>query len=345
MNNNGFTLTFGQIPHNYIERSEVTRKIITDFSLDFPSFHSYIITGIRASGKTVLLTKVSKLIQENSLWIIIDINPNREILPQIAAGLYENESIKKLFLDDKLSISFKGYGIKIKGKENVSNIKTLVEILLKVAKDNNKRILLTIDEVSNNNNFVNTFIRDFESFLRDDYPIFLLMSGLYENVFLLQNSKNLTFIYRSPKIDLKPLDLNLIAKEYQKIFPNTDEETINKLAKLTKGYAFAFQVIGLLFSKYNDVGKIYGELDDYLSIYVYDKIWESLPEGEKKILFCFDKDFLTTNEIISRTKLNSKTYSVYRDRLIRRGILNGDKYGILELTLPRFEVFISKQIY
>ena len=269
MNNNGFTLTFGQIPHNYIERSEVTRKIITDFSLDFPSFHSYIITGIRASGKTVLLTKVSKLIQENSLWIIIDINPNREILPQIAAGLYENESIKKLFLDDKLSISFKGYGIKIKGKENVSNIKTLVEILLKVAKDNNKRILLTIDEVSNNN-FVNTFIRDFESFLKDDYPIFLLMTGLYENVFLLQNSKNLTFIYQSPKIDLKPLDLKLISLEYQKIFPNTDIETINKLANLTKGYAFAFQVIGLLFSKYNDIEKIYGELDDYLSIYVYD---------------------------------------------------------------------------
>ena len=26
MNNNGFTLTFGQIPHYYIERSEVTKK-------------------------------------------------------------------------------------------------------------------------------------------------------------------------------------------------------------------------------------------------------------------------------------------------------------------------------
>lgn len=344
MDNNGFSLTFGQLPSNYIERHEIAKKIGSDFSLDFPSSHIYIISGVRGSGKTVLLTKVSKMIQENSSWIIIDINPNREILSQIAAGLYEDKSLKNFFLEASFSISFKGFGLTIKGKEPVSNIKTVVKKLLQVARKNNKKVLLTIDEVSNNN-FIKAFIHDFQSFLRDDYQIFLLMTGLYENVYSLQNNKNLTFLYRSPKIDLKPLDLKLISLEYQKIFPNTDIETINKLANLTKGYAFAFQVIGLLFSKYNDIGKIYGELDDYLSIYVYDKIWESLPEGEKKIFFCFDKDSLTTNEIISRTKLSSKTYSVYRERLIRRGILNGDKYGILELTLPRFEIFIGKQIY
>ena len=66
-----------------------------------------------------------------------------------------------------------------------------------------KRLLITIDEVTNSEN-IKIFTSSFQIFLREDYPIFLLMTGLYENIYELQNDKALTFLYRAPKLILEP---------------------------------------------------------------------------------------------------------------------------------------------
>ena len=339
---NKFTLTFGQQPSSYINREHISEKICSDFCLDYPLSHLYIISGVRESGKTVLLTNVSKTIEKKKDWIIVDVNPNREILEQIASGIYENAHVKHLFLNKSFSFSFHGFGFSIEGDTPVSNVKTILEKMLDVLKKQNKKLLVTIEEASNNLH-MRSFAHDFQSFLRDNYPVFALMTGLYENVNSLQNNKNLTFLYRAPKIELGALDLNLIKAEYRKIFNTEKEETIVLLAETTKGYAFAYQVIGYLFSKYKNIKKIYNELDQYLSIYVYDKIWSKLPNNEKLFLKCFKTDVLTTEEALRKVPYDNKSYDVYRDRLIKRGIINSKEYGIIELTLPRFEHFIEKQ--
>lgn len=337
-----FTVTFGQLPSSYINREHVSEKICNDFCLDFPLSHIYIISGVRGSGKTVLLTNVSKTINKKKDWVVVDINPNREILEQIASGIYENANVKHLFLSASFSFSFHGIGFSIEGNTPVSNVMTILEKMLDVLKKNNQKLLITIDEASNNAH-MRAFAHDFQTLLRNDYPVFTLMTGLYENVNSLQNNKNLTFLYRAPKIDLGPLDKRLIEKEYSSIFKDENEETITALAELTKGYAFAYQVVGYLFSKYRAIKKIYDELDQYLSIYVYDKIWSKLPGNEREYLKCFETDETTTEIIASKVSYDYKSSSVYRDRLIKRGLITSDAYGVISLALPRFEVFIKKQ--
>lgn len=340
--NNIFTATFGQLPSSYINRERISEKICNDFCLDFPMSHIYIISGVRGSGKTVLLTNVSKTIGKINDWIVVDVNPNREILEQVASGIYENSHIKHLFVSKTFSFSFHGFGFSIEGDTPVSNVKTILEKMLSVLKKQNKKILITIDEASNNLH-MRSFAHDFQSLLRNDYPVYALLTGLYENVNSLQNNKNLTFLYRAPKIELGPLDKNLIQKEYKRIFANVSEEVIVSLSELTKVYAFAYQVVGHLFSKYRDISKIYEELDRYLSIYVYDKIWSDLPENEKTYLKCFKKDIMTTNEIVARTPYDEKSCSVYRDRLIKRGLIISVEYGKVALSLPRLDIFIKRQ--
>ena len=61
---NKFTVTFGQLPSSYINRERVSDKICNDFCLDFPLSHIYIISGVRGSSKTVLLTNVFKNIEK-----------------------------------------------------------------------------------------------------------------------------------------------------------------------------------------------------------------------------------------------------------------------------------------
>ena len=341
--NSNFSITFGMSPSSYINRDNISRQICDDFSLDFPLSHIYIICGVRGSGKTVLLTNISNIIKEDDKWIIVDVNPNKEILEQVAAGLYENSNVKHLFLSKSFSFSFHGFGFSIEGKEPVSNIKTILEKMLDVVKKHGKRILITIDEASNNA-YMRSFAHDFQSLLRGDYPVFSLMTGLYENVNSLQNNKDLTFLYRAPKIDLKPLDINLIENEYQKIFSDKSKEVIHRLSLLTRGYAFAYQVAGFLFGKYNDIEKMLDEFDKYMSIYVYDKIWLTLPNNEKKYLKAFSKDIESTDVIMNRTEFNNKECSVYRDRLIKRGIVEGVDYGQNAIILPRFIEYIKRTI-
>ena len=215
--------------------------------------------------------------------------------------------------------------------------------MLDVLKKHNKKVLITIDEASNNAH-MRSFAHDFQSLLRNDYPVFTLMTGLYENVNSLQNNKNLTFLYRAPKVELNPLDKELIKEEYSSIFKNESFETIEALASLTKGYAFAYQVVGYLFFKYKDINKIYKELDQYLSIYVYDKIWSNLPKNERIFLKCFKNESITTKAILEEVPYNENSIYVYRDRLIKRGLIASASLGTISLTLPRFENFISKQV-
>ena len=339
---NIFTVTFGQLPSSYINREHISDKICNDFCLDFPLSHIYIISGVRGSGKTVLLTNVSKSIEKKKDWIVVDVNPNREMLEQIAAGIYENAHVKHLFLSKSFSFSFHGFGFSIEGDTPVSNVKTILEKMLEVLKKHNQKLLITIDEASNNNH-MRSFAHDFQSLLRSDYPVFILMSGLYENVNSIQNNKNLNFLYRAPKVELTPLDREAIEKEYSSIFKDESHETIVSLAELTKGYAFAYQVVGYLFSKYGDISKIYDELDQYLSIYVYDKIWSVLPKNEKELIKAFDKDEMTTEELLTKVPYDDKAYSVYRDRLIKRGLLTSVEHGKVSFALPRFLEFITKQ--
>ena len=135
-----------------------------------------------------------------------------------------------------------------------------------------------------------------------------------------------------------------IIQEYEKAFDGIGEQEAADLSNLTKGYAFAYQVVGILYAKYRDLNKMIGEFDQYMSLFVYDKIWESLPGKQRKVLFAFSKENEGTASLRQKAGLGQKEFSVYRDRLLRRGLLDGSKRGQLSFVLPRFFAFVARQI-
>ncbi len=74
------------------------------------------------------------------------------------------------------------------------------------------------------------------------------MAGLFDNISNLQNEKSLTFLYRAPKIFLEPLSIPAITTSYRSVFNISPSEAV-EMAKLTKGYPFAFQILGYLNGK------------------------------------------------------------------------------------------------
>ena len=57
---NPFTTTFSKVPNYTYIPTDQEQEIIENFSYDAPSESVYKITGVRGSGKTVLLAKIEE---------------------------------------------------------------------------------------------------------------------------------------------------------------------------------------------------------------------------------------------------------------------------------------------
>lgn len=340
---NPFSVTFGKKPPKYISRMESTDDIISAFTADPPVCQSYLICGIRGSGKTVLMTAVSKELAAEKDWIIVDLNSTQNLLDDFAMRL--SDACKKIpsFLESGFDISFAGFGIGIgtnpQEKDSVGKIETLLEYIVKKG----RKVLITIDEVMNGDN-MRSFASQFQIFLRKDYPVYLIMTGLYENIYEIQNDPALTFLLRSPRIFLEPLSLTQITLQYEEIF-SIPRDRAKKLADITKGYAFAFQALGLLYYEYSDgctLEELLLKLDAMLDDYVYRKIWISLSERDREVVTAMlHKGKMKVKDVCEATGMTSQSFSRYRERLMRKGLILSPQRGFVELALPRFDEVIE----
>lgn len=343
MSDNPFTLTFGKQPNLLISRGAEIDRILDMYTGEHALAQTYLIEGLRGSGKTVLMTTAAKKLEENEQWIVANLNPARNLLDDLARSL--NNKVKRApdLLKQGANISFAGFGIGVNGSDKPSDSVSIIENLLQILRKKGKRLLITIDEVLPDQN-MRVFASEFQIFLREDYPVYLIMTGLYENINSIQNDPQLTFLLRSPKIQITPLSIPAIVREYELAF-GTDEETAKFLAHTTKGYAFAFQALGALYWEYRDrmpKEKIVERLDGLLDEYVYRKIWEGLTGLEKKFLLAMEDDRMTTTkEICGKSGIKESSVAKYRERLLKRGLIQSPEYGAVMLALPRFSHVVA----
>ncbi len=102
MQNNPFCLSFGKEPDRFVERAEVYSRITDSIQSESPSNYTYLITGVRGSGKTVLMATIANKFREDEDWAVISLNSGRNLLEMMAAGLYEEQKLRKYFLKHRL---------------------------------------------------------------------------------------------------------------------------------------------------------------------------------------------------------------------------------------------------
>ncbi|MDO4805196.1 MAG: ATP-binding protein [Lachnospiraceae bacterium] len=339
---NPFTLSFGKIPSLYISRLFQTEEIVRDFRQAVPSSQVYMITGVRGSGKTVFMSGISKEFEQESDWLVIELNPNRDLLQSLAAALYALPGMAALFIKAKLDFSFLGFGATIEGGNPIFDIESALARMLEVIQNAGKRVLICIDEASNTEH-MRIFASSFQMLIRQDYPICLLMTGLYENIYDLQNEKNLTFLYRAPKVRLEPLNFTAVRANYEKTLRVSREEA-GQLASIVKGYPYAFQLLGYLYwtNAPATADEILPLFDQYLDEYVYSKIWSELSGKDKFVLNAMaESEAENVKDLRESLRMTSNEFSVYRDRLLRKGVIGAPERGRVVFLLPRFREFVT----
>lgn len=344
MQTNPFDISFGKKPTENITRFRLSKEITDAFDAETVSQQIYLLTGVRGSGKTVLMNTIAGVFEDIPRWVVIRLNPDRDLLQAMGAKLCSIPACADLFQKARLNLSFLGLGIELEGAPAIMDIEAALEKMLKNLRQHGKRVLVTIDEVTNTS-YVRAFCSALQIFMGQDLPLFVLMTGLYENIEDLQNEKNLTFLYRAPKLRMMPLNLNAIAARYSQVFSLSDQEALD-LAKYTKGYPFAFQALGYSMWRHRNKPEIYlGEYRQLLEEYVYEKLWSELSSKDRRILRgianCPDGRIRSINACLG---LKTNEINQYRKRLIRKGILDGEEYGRLRFTLPLFDRFVLSQL-
>lgn len=340
---NPFTLSFGNKPFEYISRNMEKDQLIVEINLTNPVSHCFIISGVRGSGKTVLLSSIYKEMEKDKDWITIELNSGKNIEEGLAAKLYTHARVKHLFVEKNFNFSFQGFSFSIKGENPILNVEDLLERMFAILKKQNKKVLVLIDEASPSKE-MKEFALTFQMLIRKEYGLFLIMTSLYENISALENTKNLTFLIRAPKIYLSPLNISSIASSFESTLKVNHAKAL-EFAYFTKGYAFAFQLLGYLLFKKEEKeidASLLSDFDSYLKEYVYLNVYDDLTNVEKTILNSLDKnDNNEIKDILEKTNLKKEYFSKYRDRLIKKGILYSPCYGILSFSLPRMKEFLE----
>ncbi|MBQ7564156.1 MAG: hypothetical protein IJT16_09215 [Lachnospiraceae bacterium] len=248
-----------------------------------------------------------------------------------------------------------GIGMHLENAELIaSNEEDALKLMLQVLKKHHKKVLVTIDEITYSKD-VAKFSHALSSYSNLDYDIYVLMTGLIDNIKNIKNKKSLTFLYRAKIVELDMLNITAISRDYQQTL-GLDRQWAEELAYKTRGYSLAFQAVGFhywnaicLCNDYKDINKT--ELDNQLDITLaelaYEKIWDELSPTDIHVLkgileLCEEsgQQLIKVEAIRNRMEMTSDTFTKYRTRLIDSGILGGREYGYLKFKLPRFEEFM-----
>lgn len=350
---NPFSTTFSKIPEYTYISTIGAKDIIENFSYDNPTEAVYKITGLRGSGKTVIMSSVlSELRSDENRekgWCVYSINPTRDMLNQLATQLFNEDFIKKESKLKSENISANvlgtgaGFGFSNESGDGYTDVGVSISNMLNVAMEKNKKILICVDEVSKTTPMIE-FALEFAGWLIAGLPVYFVCAGLYENVLEVGNVKNLTFFRRGRTVSTVPLNAIKMSEIY-KTKLGVDVDVAKEMASITKGYAYAFQELGSLYfnkGKNENLADVVEKLKAELFSYSYEKIWEELSEEDRALAgLLVDKEEYKRAEILSAMGEKSKNYSVYRDRLLKRGVITA-RQGYISLNPPFLAEYIKE---
>ncbi len=350
-----FTRTPGIAGKAYIDNG-IADEIIQNFCSEDSSKYVYKITGLRGSGKSVEYGKIIRTLKEKKDWLVFPLSSAGEAVITLISKLSMEPFIdsKQSDITMSSSTSVGGSAFVLSGNETVNISKTtrenerfysdeaMLTKMIRQANDKNYKILIGVDDISKTPEMIR-LLSMIGSMLLEGLKVFLVVTGLSENIEDFSTEKNLTFFKRADEREIKVLNKYDITYMYEKLL-GVDQEEAKKIWALTCGYAYAYQVIGsLYFSKKTaeTLDDIVPDFDRILFKDSYDLIWKNLTNAEREFIRCIFKSENGRTENIKKLMSNPATYPVYRERLINKHLVDGETRGYLKIRLPHFDKYVE----
>ncbi|MFK5675648.1 ATP-binding protein [Ligilactobacillus sp. LYQ60] len=356
---NPFNPNFGRMPQLFLDRDQIVQDYVTEINEGFDTpVQTTVIYGVRGAGKTALLTDICNQLQQRD-WLVINLIGTGEILASLVSQLYHmvTPPLQKAFNHIQgVQVAHIGVSFTTETPETTAQYQFILMTMLRKVAAHHMRVMLVIDEVKSTKS-MRTFASLYQLFIRENLPVALIMTGLPENISELQNNSVLTFLLRSHRIELHPLNPAIMIQSFAKKFSEGKRQVsmplLNRITSLTHGYAYAFQLIGYLIWKHTQAGDVIDErlINDLLPEYqlglsrnAYTKIYQDLSEHDRLFIRAMAAEStakVKMKQIQERTHKPVNYLSNYRQRLLASQIIQRAGYGYVSFTLPLFKEFVQ----
>ncbi len=350
-----FTRTPGIAGKAYIDNG-IADEIIENFCSDESSKYVYKITGLRGSGKSVEYGKIIRTLKETSGWLVYPLSATGDAVPTLISKLSMEKFIDSTISTTSISsnTSVGGNLHIVSGSETMNVSKTFspneqffseeatLTSMITSANKKHFKVLIGIDDIAKTPEMIK-LLSIIGSMILEGLQVYLVVTGLSENIEDFSNEKNLSFFKRADTKEIRGLNRYDVTFMYEKLL-GIDTNEARKIESLSKDYAYAYQVLGSLYFSKNNTDTLEDIVPDFERIMYkdsYDLIWKSLTTGEKELVKCICKSESGKTEDIKKNMSNPGNYSVYRDRLINKHLVDGDTRGYLKIQLPSFDKFVE----
>ncbi|EEJ70890.1 hypothetical protein [Lactobacillus crispatus] len=184
------------------------------------------------------------------------------------------------------------------------------------------------------------------------------MTGLPSRISEVQYDNTLTFLLRSNRVYLSPLDKKTIANSYEKAFTKGKREidfmVLDEMSRAVKGYAYAFQTIGYYAWRFSrELLQLNEEVlkqtiraaKKDLFRNAYERMYMDLSKNDRDFIEAIIKagtDRVTTKQLQDILNKPINYISVYRARLLDDQLITSPQRGVVQLALPFFAEFVEK---
>ena len=356
---NPFNPSFGSRPVHFYGRQEITRSIISAVDDKNSPWRTTLITGVRGSGKTALLSDIRINLDSRNV-VALYVVPNEALLDNVLVQLYRQlpNSMANSMPEFK-NISF-NLGVTVgfeKNKKTPYFTETfsyyIMELMDSYMKQG-KHIVFLIDEAQKHTGDMRILISKYQDLVMRDYSVSMVIAALPTVISDIINDDILTFLRRAKQCELENVEVMVVEHEFKKVFLGVNakltEAMVAMAANSTCGYPYLIQLVGYyLWDKIQESSSI-DLLDDVLfkskaELFrnVHRLIFADLSNREREFVFAMSEDDGSSAvSLIGERMQKAKNFiSLYRERLITAGVVKPVGYGLLSFCYPYMREYLQ----
>jgi len=360
---NPFNPQFGKRPKQFVGREMIINEFLQSLDDMNDPNRTTIITGIRGSGKTAILSDIHASL-DSKTYAIIDVTARVGMLLEILDEFIRNSKGKNWLGKgfggiQGFSVGAMGFsvGLTKKAENEPHSFRFVLSGLLDDLKEKKIKTVFLIDEVHNGTPEMREFAATYQHLVREEYDVALLMAGLPSSVNDVLNDKILTFLRRAHRVELENIAIKAVEIAFEQAFSKAGRgfsgKALTESANATDGYPYLMQLLGyFLFNNGSqDIdSKLAKQMLELSKIElfknVHDMLFHELSAKDQDFLFAMAEDDPVSDfsSIKERLGVSPGYASKYRSRLLMAGLIKAVEHGKLAFAPPCMkEYLIEKQ--
>lgn len=313
-----------------------------------------IFTGARGVGKTVMLTEVGDHATRSG-WVVVSETATGGLVDRLTTAVLGH--LRELDPHGAPTRALTGvslpggWGVQLSDPpaQRPVSLRDGCSALLDVLEAHQTGLLLTVDEVHKRaQDDLRELAATYQHLVREDRDIALVMAGIPGAVTGLLNDDVLTFLRRANRAVLEDVPLGLVADSLRQTAHDHGRrftpEALAAAAEATAGYPFLIQLVG-----YHVWRKAAGTTIDLdaveagvpaarkrLGSTVHETSMADLSEVDRTFLVAMAQDEHTSRmrDIAERMGVTLQYAGVYRERLLRAGMIDAPRRGVVQFAIP-----------